>query len=103
MLLGIGSGNMDYYMQNYAIYPTNNIPNMHNYWMEILVTYGIVIFIIFCICYLKTIIEIMKKYIYSKTKEESSICIMLLFFLIAFIISLSAKYLLYAYTFSLYN
>lgn len=86
MFLGIGSGNMDYYMQNYAIYPTNNITSMHNYWMEILVNYGIVIFIIFCICFLKTIIEIMKKYMYSKTKEESSICIMLLFFLIAFII-----------------
>ena len=86
MLFGIGSGNMDYYMQNHAIYPTNNITNMHNYWMEILVTYGIVIFIIFCICYLKTIIEIIKKYMCSKTKEESSICIMLLFFLIAFII-----------------
>jgi teichuronic acid biosynthesis protein TuaE len=46
--LGIGSGNIDNYMKQNGL-AVNNITVLHNYWLEILVTYGIIIFIGFVI------------------------------------------------------
>ncbi|TLS38500.1 O-antigen ligase family protein [Pseudalkalibacillus caeni] len=42
--LGIGSGNVEFYMKNLSAYDTFGEYNMHNWWMEILVHHGILIF-----------------------------------------------------------
>ena len=41
---GVGNGQIEYWMQNSARYETGEILNMHNWWMEILTGYGLVIF-----------------------------------------------------------
>lgn len=41
---GVGNGQIEYWMQNSARYNTGNILNMHNWWMEILTGYGLIIF-----------------------------------------------------------
>ncbi|MGE4284703.1 MAG: O-antigen ligase family protein [Clostridia bacterium] len=42
---GVGSGNIEYWMERYAMYPTGGITNIHNWWGEILTAYGLVVFI----------------------------------------------------------
>lgn len=42
--LGVGNGQIEYWMKTSARYNTGNILNMHNWWMEILSGYGLIIF-----------------------------------------------------------
>ncbi|MFT9599861.1 O-antigen ligase family protein [Mesobacillus sp.] len=60
--MGIGAGNVEYYMEHYAELPTAGIVNMHNWWAEIFVHYGIFIFIGYVILYLWLIFSLMKLY-----------------------------------------
>jgi len=41
---GVGSGNAEYWMANYARYDTAGILNLHNWWLEILIDYGLLVF-----------------------------------------------------------
>ena len=41
---GVGAGNAEYWMANFARYDTSGILNLHNWWLEILVNYGLFIF-----------------------------------------------------------
>lgn len=50
--IGVGAGNLKYYLTNYPIYNTMNIFDGHNWWIEILATYGVVIFGIYIYAYL---------------------------------------------------
>lgn len=85
-ILGIGAGNMGYFLEHNAIYPTKNILNMHNYWMEILVDFGVIIFIFFVISYFKLIKTMLSQYNHCKDRGRSSIYLVFLFFLFSFII-----------------
>lgn len=53
--LGVGMGNIEFYMSNYRIYDIGDIRNMHNWWMEILVSSGVVIFLFYTFIYLRLI------------------------------------------------
>lgn len=57
---GIGAGNIAHYLQNYSTYYTNNINSLHNWWLDILVNYGVVFFISYIIFYIKMIIKLNK-------------------------------------------
>lgn len=70
---GTGAGNIEYWMINYGELYTGGIINMHNWWLEILVGYGIVIFILYCIFYIKLIKDLKKKFIISQDKADLSI------------------------------
>lgn len=48
--MGVGAGNAEFYMENSAVYWVGGITNMHNWWMEILVNYGLFIFAGYLIC-----------------------------------------------------
>lgn len=48
---GVGAGNIEYWMTHFRFLPTQNIVNMHMWWGEILVGYGIVIFTLYVIMY----------------------------------------------------
>jgi teichuronic acid biosynthesis protein TuaE len=60
--LGVGSGNVEYYMKNYFIYPTQNVLNVHNWYLEILVNNGVLIFIGYLLLYLSLILKMFKLY-----------------------------------------
>ena len=49
--LGVGAGNIEYWMEHFRFLPTQNIVNMHTWWGEILVGYGAVIFSLYVIMY----------------------------------------------------
>lgn len=50
---GVGAGNIEYWMEKYKLFYTGRIVNMHNWWMEILVSYGIIVFVFYVWIYLK--------------------------------------------------
>ena len=44
MGFGVGAGNADYFLKNDPIFPIGVFSNVHNWWGEILVNYGIIVF-----------------------------------------------------------
>jgi len=50
---GVGCGQIESWMSTEAVYDTNGIINMHNWWMEILTGYGFLIFIGYVVFYTK--------------------------------------------------
>ncbi|WP_265455616.1 O-antigen ligase family protein [Enterococcus sp. HY326] len=67
--LGIGVGNIEYMMQFYAIYPTFGLLPIHNWWIEILVTSGFLIFIFYLYLYIKMYIRSFQM-LYKKSNNE---------------------------------
>ncbi len=61
---GVGSGNAEYWMEHFQVFATYGITNPHNWWVEILVNYGILVFIGYIIMYfsiMKDLWEIHRK------------------------------------------
>lgn len=84
LIFGIGSGNNRYYLENYSIYSINNIYNFHNLWLDIVVEYGIFIFIGFISVYIIICKELYK---ISGDKFVGKINTIYLFFLLSFVIA----------------
>ncbi len=53
--LGVGAGQTEYWMANDAVYDVRIFTNMHNFWMEILVNYGVLLFLFFVVFYFRLI------------------------------------------------
>lgn len=83
---GTGAGNIEYWMSNYAVYSTENFVNIHNWWMEILVSYGVIIFILYLAFYVTLFRSQLKIYRYSKDKIESIIALGLMCCMVGFAI-----------------
>ena len=49
--MGVGAGNIEFWMKSFASLPVENIVNMHNWWLEILVAYGLPVFIAYTLGY----------------------------------------------------
>lgn len=60
--LGVGPGNVEYWMINYGTRYTDNIPNLHNWWLEILVGSGTIIAIVVVIAWIKYYINLITVY-----------------------------------------
>jgi len=84
---GVGAGNSEYYMANFAQYNTAGILNPHNWWLEILVNYGIFIFIGYVIFYMGIIRNLWKIYRIKQIREEKMICEALLVSMVGFFFS----------------
>jgi len=109
---GVGAGNFEYYMTNFALYDTGGIINSHNWWLEIFVNYGIFVFIGYIIYYLGIIWKLRKIYYKKLSRYEKIICEGLLISLIGFFVaSLSPssmmafrpQWLLFAFALSFLN
>lgn len=82
MGFGVGAGNIEYWMMYEGIYPTGQLLNIHNWWAEVLVGFGIIIFTMYLIFYAKLFKSMRKTYRNSLSTLDSSIslsimCIML--------------------------
>lgn len=77
-IIGLGAGNLDYYLATDAIYPTNGITKMHNLYMEILVTYGIFVFVAYLIFYCGMCFKLLKVWSNSKITIDNKINILTL-------------------------
>ena len=81
---GVGAGNSEYYMANFAQYNTAGILNPHNWWLEILINYGILIFIGYVMFYIGIIRNLWKIYRRERTRDQKMICEVLLVSLVGF-------------------
>jgi teichuronic acid biosynthesis protein TuaE len=71
---GVGAGNVEYYMENYKIYPVANITNVHNWWVEIFANYGVFIFVGYLIFYVSLFWKLWKVYKRVTNRTEKMIC-----------------------------
>lgn len=53
--IGIGAGQSQYWLENFAQLPLNYVFNLHNWWLEVLVNYGIFVFIAYISAYIMSI------------------------------------------------
>lgn len=81
--LGVGAGNVEAWMESYRFLPTQNIINMHHWWVEILVAYGVIIFILYTLAYILLIYRLfqIRKH---QTKRMKNVSNQLIAFLIVF-------------------
>jgi teichuronic acid biosynthesis protein TuaE len=71
---GVGAGNSEYYIANHAIYPVGGITKMHNWWMEILVNYGVIIFVGYVVLYLSILLKLWSLHKRAEDVTEKIIC-----------------------------
>ncbi|WP_394186936.1 O-antigen ligase family protein [Metabacillus halosaccharovorans] len=84
---GVGAGNAEYYMENLSIYPTQGVLNVHNWWIEILVNNGVLVFVGYIILYLTILINLYSIFKTVNNRLEKMVCEALLGAFIAFIIA----------------
>lgn len=82
-IVGIGSGNTEMRMAPYAD-TTDGIVNMHNWWMEMLLEYGVIIAALFIWLYLSLMWNLLKIYMYSPSRFYKLFAEGLLLSLVAF-------------------
>jgi len=70
---GTGAGNIEHWMRNYGTLYTQGVTDMHNWWLEILVGYGIVIFVFYCIFYIKLLKDFKQKFRQAQNRVDLSI------------------------------
>lgn len=83
---GVGAGNIEYWISHKAIYNTGGILNIHNWWLEILVGYGVLIFIMYIVFYVKLFKSVYRKFKYSRSKVDMSISLGIMCFMIGYVI-----------------
>jgi teichuronic acid biosynthesis protein TuaE len=89
---GTGAGNIEHWMSNYGVYYTSDVLNIHNWWMEILVNFGVFIFALYLIFYIKLIIDMLHKYKINNNKMNKTLSISFISCMAAYIIgSISAS------------
>lgn len=84
---GVGAGNIEYLMKHEPPYQTGGISNMHNWWMEILTSYGVFVFAAYLLIYVALIL---RAYNYYKTSQERFVrqtALLIIGYLAAFILS----------------
>ena len=103
IITGIGAGNSTYYLKENNIYYTHRMYSFHNFWLEILVEFGIIIFMFYVVVYFST----MKKLLLSAYGKMKHYNYLLFYFWLAFVIAgissssmLTREWLLFMYAFS---
>lgn len=57
---GVGAGNIPYYLENYSRFEIGTIFSLHNWWLDILITYGVGLFILYLVYYGKLVVILYK-------------------------------------------
>ncbi|WP_339060566.1 O-antigen ligase family protein [Tepidibacillus marianensis] len=70
---GVGAGNAEYHMGHFRVYDTAGIVNVHNWWFELLVNYGVIIFVGYIYFYLSLIVMLKKQYQHLMDRKEKMI------------------------------
>lgn len=77
---GVGAGNLHYWLETRTVYDVNNILYIHNWYMEIMVTFGVLFFLIYVIWHIKNIRSLV-----SSVKAQSNFWTLNNTFLISFL------------------
>ncbi|NLP33732.1 MAG: hypothetical protein GX359_00865 [Clostridiales bacterium] len=68
MGFGVGAGNANHWMANFAAYKTYEVLCLHNWWLEVLVNYGIIIFVGYVVVYICIVRNLW--YVWHKTQDR---------------------------------
>lgn len=85
--LGVGAGNVEYWMINKPVITEIDAPNLHNWFLEILVGYGLLIFTLYVIMYVFTLRQLYLSFRYSSDLYIKKSSLVLFAYLIAFLAS----------------
>jgi teichuronic acid biosynthesis protein TuaE len=85
--LGTGLGNIEHYMKLFSTYYVGEIVNVHNWWMEVLISSGVVIFILYLKLYGNTMLKLLKGINPQNGKNVFWISCVFLSLLVGFVIS----------------
>lgn len=83
---GVGAGNIESWMANYRFLPTQKIINMHHWWGEILVGYGLLVFILYVLAYglmIYRLFQIRR----NQTKRRKKVTNQLIAFMVVYILA----------------
>ena len=84
---GVGTGNVDYWLQVEPVYYVRGFSNMHNWWVEILTNFGVIIFLLYIIFYISLLYSLYKKNKTTRSFKLKMIYISLLSFMAAYSIA----------------
>lgn len=87
MFMGTGLGNIEYYMKTFPFLDTKGIVNIHNWWMEVLVSSGIFVFVGYCVFYYFLCWRMLQLSKYSCDSHIRKLGTIMLAFLVAFTIA----------------
>lgn len=82
---GVGSGNIEYWAAEFGFWPTNEITNIHNWWLEILVSNGIIPFLLYVWGYAGMMRRLYQLYKWSPVTITSHTAKILFAFMLIFI------------------
>lgn len=108
---GVGAGNAEHWMANFAHYDTFGILNPHNWWLELLINYGVFIFAGYILFYVGLIRELWRAY-KNTDGAQRMICESLLLSLVGLsiasvspssIMAFTPQWLLFAFTLAFLN
>ncbi|WP_170843821.1 O-antigen ligase family protein [Mesobacillus persicus] len=99
--MGIGAGNVESYIEKYALFPTAGTLNVHNWWAEVFLHYGFFVFVGYLLVYLWLMVKLYRIFKESITWEDKliaqSLCTSLVAFSVASISPSSLMTLNYAW------
>lgn len=70
---GTGAGQSVWWMANRAVYNTSGTLDMHNWWMEILTDYGVIVFVGYMVFYLRLFLRMIRGLLRCDGREEKGI------------------------------
>ncbi|MCI9132641.1 MAG: O-antigen ligase family protein [Lachnospiraceae bacterium] len=71
--IGVGAGQAEYWLKRGMVYKTGGVTVLHNWWMEILASYGIFIFAGYLLFYYKLFMSCFRDYKYSHNGKIKAI------------------------------
>ncbi len=74
MGFGVGAGNSVYYMENFSIYSTYGISDLHNWWLHILTNYGLLVFLGYLIFYFSLLGNLLRAHRKLSEATEKMFC-----------------------------
>ena len=83
---GTGAGNVEYWMENYAVHNVSSVYNIHNWWMEVLVGCGLIIFVGCVIFYVKFMRSMWMRFRKSRNRTDIVLSAGILSIMVAYIV-----------------
>ena len=83
---GAGAGGIESWMTSFTPYPLGGITNMHNWWMEVLTEFGVLIFLAYLLFFIKLFRDLYKNMQHTTDPIIKAICMGLLCCMVSFIV-----------------
>ena len=82
---GVGTSNAEYWMATEAVYYVRGFVNVHNWWIEILTNFGIIIFALYILFYTGLFRSVWQRIKAEKDKDIRAFCMILTAFMAGFL------------------